>query len=306
MKLFKPTPWLPRLLALSLCATLVACAYNPPRNAELEQARSRLNLANQDGPTRQVAGDALRQANDAVMAAEKANTEGDSPARVAHLSYMANQYLTLTESTAEARTQQQVTARAGAERERMRLTQRTQEADAAQSALVQAKAQGQQQQVALAQAQQQGDQQQAALALSDAKLRSVREELKALNAKPTERGQVVTLGDVLFATGASSLQEQGMRHLMGLADFLKRHPEQQAAIDGYTDNVGSAASNQLLSERRASSVREGLIRLGVNARQLSSQGHGEMEPQASNESAEGRQINRRVEVLVTALAQAPR
>lgn len=147
----------------------------------------------------------------------------------------------------------------------MRLTQRTQEADAAQSALVQAKAQGQQQQVALAQTQQQGDQQQAALALSDAKLRSVQEEIKALNAKPTERGRVVTLGDVLFATGASSLQEQGMRHLMGLADFLKRHPGQQAAIDDYTDNVGSAASNQLLSERRASSVREGLSRRGVNA-----------------------------------------
>ena len=188
----------------------------------------------------------------------------------------------------------------------MRLTQRTQEADAAQSALVQAKAQGQQQQVALAQAQQQGDQQQAALALSDAKLRSVREELKALNAKPTERGRVVTLGDVLFATRASSQQEQGMRHLMGLADFLKRHPgNKRPSTVTPTTWAARPAINCCLSGAPAAC---GKVSVGLASmpRQLSSQGHGEMEPQASNESAVGRHINRPVEVLSTALAHAPR
>jgi outer membrane protein OmpA-like peptidoglycan-associated protein len=280
------------LIALAACATLVACSVTPPANPQLTQARARLNTANQDSAVRQVAGDALRQANSAVLIAEKAQMDGERPERVAHLSYMANQYLTLTEATAEARTQQVVSGRAGAERERMRLEQRTQEADTAQRALVQSQAQGQQQQQALVR--------------TDAQLRDVQAELRALNAKPTERGQVVTLGDMLFASGNATLQPAGQRHLGGLAEFLKRNPEQQAEIDGFTDNVGSAASNQVLSERRAASVREALIQMGVSARQLSSRGHGEMAPQASNDDAAGRQINRRVEVLVTASAQGPR
>lgn len=282
-------PSLPRLLTLALCASLVACAVNPPSNPQLTQARGRLNTANQDSAVRQVAGDALRQANTAVLMAEKSQMDSESPERVAHLSYMANQHLTLTEATAEARTQQAVSSRAGAERERMRLAQRTDDADSAQRALAQSQAQGQQQQQALVR--------------SDARLRDVQAELRALNAKPTERGEVLTLGDMLFATGNATLQPTGLRHLQGLADFLKRNPEQRAEIDGFTDNVGSAASNQVLSERRATSVREALIQMGVNGRQLSSRGHGEMDPQASNDDAAGRQINRRVEVLVTALAQ---
>ncbi len=306
MNNFNTSPWLPRLLSIGVCASLLACASNPPPSAELAQARSRLDSANQDSATRQVAGDALRQANTAVLAAEKAHADGDKPARVAHLSYMANQYLTLTQATAEARTQQMVTTNAAAERERMRLTQRTQEADAAQRALTQRTQEANAAQSALAQSQQQGQQQEMALGVSEAKRRELQEELTALNARPTERGQVVTLGDMLFASGAATLEPQGTRHLSGLADFLKRHPEQQAAIDGFTDNVGSEASNQLLSERRAQTVREALLQMGVEARQLSSKGHGEMDPQASNETAAGRQVNRRVEVLVTASAQMPR
>jgi outer membrane protein OmpA-like peptidoglycan-associated protein len=123
--------------------------------------------------------------------------------------------------------------------------------------------------------------------------------LRELNARKTERGLVVTLGDVLFATGQSQMQASGARVISQLAEFLKRNPQRTAAIEGYTDSVGSDSSNQLLSERRASTVMDALVGQGVPRSRLNSVGRGESMPVAANDTAEGRRANRRVEVVFT-------
>ena len=123
-------------------------------------------------------------------------------------------------------------------------------------------------------------------------------QLKDLNAKQTDRGMVVTLGDVLFDTGKSQILASGSSNIAKLADFFKRNPERTALIEGYTDDVGAAGANFELSQQRANAVMTALIGLGVTADRLTTLAHGEDMPTADNATAAGRQMNRRVEIVI--------
>ncbi|MCG5502092.1 OmpA family protein [Ectothiorhodospira lacustris] len=123
-------------------------------------------------------------------------------------------------------------------------------------------------------------------------------QIEAMNAKPTDRGLVLTLGDVLFATGRSELRGGAVRNLDQLAVFLREHPERTAIIEGHTDSVGSASANMRLSEQRADSVKRYLVRQGVDANRLHAAGRGQDYPVAENNTASGRQQNRRVEIII--------
>ena len=129
-------------------------------------------------------------------------------------------------------------------------------------------------------------------------------QITELNAKATERGLVVTLGDVLFATGKSELRGGTPSNLAKLAAFLNKYPDRSVSIEGHTDNVGSEDSNFSLSERRAGSVKSYLVNQGVAASRLTSTGKGEGAPVAGNDSETGRQQNRRVEVVIANSTQA--
>ncbi|GAB3030143.1 OmpA family protein [Bowmanella dokdonensis] len=133
---------------------------------------------------------------------------------------------------------------------------------------------------------------------SDAKAAELRTQLAELNARPTDRGLVITLGDVLFDTGMDSLRNGSSNHLDKLALFLKAYPERTAQIEGHTDDVGSDGANMLLSQRRAETVKAFLLTQGVADSRLNASGKGESEPLASNATADGRQQNRRVEVII--------
>jgi outer membrane protein OmpA-like peptidoglycan-associated protein len=125
-----------------------------------------------------------------------------------------------------------------------------------------------------------------------------RQELADLKAKKTDRGLVVTLGDLLFATGRSDLKGGAISNLSTLVAFLKRYPDRTVAIEGHTDSVGSENNNFALSQRRAESVRSFLMSQGIAANRMSASGKGEGSPVASNDNATGRQMNRRVEVVI--------
>lgn len=128
--------------------------------------------------------------------------------------------------------------------------------------------------------------------------------LQAMNGKPSERGTVVTFGDVLFDTGKAELRSGSLRNLQQLADFLRENPERRVRVEGFTDSVGGDDFNQQLSERRAQSVAFALQRLGVASDRTVSAGYGKEYPVASNASAESRQMNRRVEVIISAGSSA--
>lgn len=128
---------------------------------------------------------------------------------------------------------------------------------------------------------------------------SLEAELADLKLRKTERGLVLTLGDVLFDTGQATLKSGANGTLDRLAAALRDKSGRKVTIEGHTDNVGSDASNQGLSERRAQAVQLGLTERGVARSQITTIGKGENFPIASNDSVDGRQSNRRVELIFT-------
>jgi len=109
---------------------------------------------------------------------------------------------------------------------------------------------------------------------------------------------VLTLGDVLFDTGRAELKPGAGRTLDQLAQFLSEHPERRVQIDGFTDSVGSDAYNEELSQRRADAVKTALMTRGIDPARIGTEGYGKAYPVASNTDSGGRQLNRRVEVVI--------
>lgn len=125
-----------------------------------------------------------------------------------------------------------------------------------------------------------------------------RRGMRGYQMRQTRHGATFDLQDVLFETGSARLRAGAIERLRPLASYLGANPEVPVRIDGHTDSVGGDSANQLLSERRADSVRAALISMGVQENEFMVAGHGESMPTASNSTATGRQLNRRVEVTL--------
>jgi OOP family OmpA-OmpF porin len=133
----------------------------------------------------------------------------------------------------------------------------------------------------------------------DRQIRVLETELAELRADRTERGLVVTLSDeILFEVDQAELKPGGMQQLARVAEFLVENPDRNVLIEGHTDSTAPDAYNLALSQRRANAVEDFLITQGVDPTRMSAAGYGEQLPIASNDTAAGRQANRRVELVV--------
>jgi OOP family OmpA-OmpF porin len=141
--------------------------------------------------------------------------------------------------------------------------------------------------------------QKAAIAQAQASAeRSQDELLQQLRAERTDRGLVITLEDVLFEVNGAELQPGAQTELLRLAEYLKRNPDRKILIEGHTDNTGNSEYNLQLSQLRARSVESFLLGNGVPADRVRAIGYGETRPEAPNDTAGGRQQNRRVEIVI--------
>lgn len=120
-----------------------------------------------------------------------------------------------------------------------------------------------------------------------------------LQTRDSARGLIVSMSDTLFDTGKYSLGPEAREKLAKVAGILVSYPDLAIEVDGYTDNVGASEMNQELSEQRANAVRDYLVQEGVAEGSVTAEGFGEASPMASNDSATGRQENRRVELVVS-------
>jgi len=134
--------------------------------------------------------------------------------------------------------------------------------------------------------------------LASQQITSLTRQLENLQLRETESGVVVTLGDVLFASGQTTLVEGGRSSLEEVVDLLQTEPDKKIRVEGHTDSRGDAEANLLLSEQRAKAVLDALVSLGGASDRISSQGMGEDFPIASNEDEDGRARNRRVDVIL--------
>ncbi|WP_313299113.1 OmpA family protein [Diaphorobacter sp.] len=285
------------MLATSLIAAAVlsACASRDAPLEPLQKARAAVNTVVNDAKVVQLAPLELKSATDTLSRADKAWTEDADTAEATHLSNLAIRRAQIAQNVAQTRQLDTDIQQAGVDIERQRLqgsAQRAQmQADQARSAADQARS-------AADQARQQALTAEQRAAASAAQVKSLQAQLDELQAKQTERGLLVTLGDVLFEFGKSDLTSQAGPRLDKLAQFLTEFPNRKLLIEGYTDSVGTDAVNQTLSQRRAESVQRALVSRGVTPDRITTQGYGKQFPVADNGSPEGRAMNRRVEIVI--------
>ena len=311
------------LAAAVAAALLVACAATPVKPEGAAAARVRLSQLQADPDLTSRAPLAVKEAEDAVRAAEQPQSD---PNVGAYLVFMADRKVAVARATAQGHLAIDQRDALSGERAQMQLRARTSEADAAnrraftatadasrqkqrtedadrRAALSNAEADLQRQNADVLQyradaSQDRADASQDATAQAQGEAAELRRQIDGMNAKETDRGLVLTLGDVLFAFDTSTLSAGGSTHLNKLAQFLVKYPERTAQIDGYTDSVGGATYNQDLSQRRAEAVKSFLVAQGIEADRLDASGKGPSEPVADNATSSGRQQNRRVEVII--------
>ena len=303
------------LIAIAVASILLAaCAAAPVRPSGAEEARAKLTQLQSDPNLASKAPAAIAEAERAVQAAEQPQTDQSlGQYRV----YIADRKVDIARAQAQTRYFEDQRTTLEAQRQSARLDARTREADVATNRMERAQADDATQRLIASQAQVQADaaQSQANQARSDAdsanmaavisaqqsaqQSAELQHQIDTLNARVTDRGLVLTLGDVLFTTGRSDLLTGATVHLDKLVAFLNRYPDREVMIEGYTDSVGSQDYNQGLSERRAESVRHYLTGQGIDSGRLTASGKGESNPVAGNDSATGRQQNRRVEVIIS-------
>jgi outer membrane protein OmpA-like peptidoglycan-associated protein len=271
------------LTGMGLALALGACASMPQPNAALEDARAAVQTAEADPNVQRYSALDLEAAKKDLAIAEEAN-QAHKDAQVNQPAYLALQNARLAQAHAATKADDARVASGQAERDQIMLAARTREANNAKMAAANA---NQAKDAAINERDQAN--QEAARAQA---------ELEQLKATPTPRGQVLTLGDVLFDTGQAQLKPGAGRKLDQLAQFLMEHPERKVQIDGFTDSVGTDAYNEQLSQRRADAVKSALLFRGIDASRVNTEGYGKAYPVASNADSGGRQLNRRVEVVI--------
>jgi outer membrane protein OmpA-like peptidoglycan-associated protein len=277
---------------LGALVVLGACSTLPDRVDTLERARSVVRSVEQDDLASAVAANELAAAREAIAQADEAYAEHRSIELIEHKAYVAQRYAEISkERIATARAKEQI-ASAEAERNAVVLRARTREAEiaAAQAQNADREAQAARRQAEAAT--------QDALA-AEQRNRALERELADLHAKETERGLVLTLGDVLFDSNRATLKTSAGGALNRLAQFMRDFPHRQVMIEGHTDARGPDEYNVRLSEERAAAVRDALVARGVDGERIRTVGLGESYPVASNDTAEGMQENRRVEVVIS-------
>lgn len=295
------------LLALGACAT----RETPPQalleaTATVQQAQTN-PLVQSNAPLE------LKKASDTLARANALQAKGESVAEVSSAAYVAQRQAQAAIAVATAKANDDRIRASEVERERARADAREREAAASKDVAQVARrnAAAAEQNAAVAQQRAAAAEGQASVAIVAAaqtqqrneqlqqQTAALRAQLNELNAKQTERGMLVTLGDVLFELNRSEVKPGAMDSLRKLADFMRQNPERNVLIEGYTDSTGSAAYNEALSQRRAESVAKVLTDMGVSSAKVKFVGYGPAFPVSANTTESNRAMNRRVEVYIS-------
>jgi outer membrane protein OmpA-like peptidoglycan-associated protein len=283
------------LIASLLVATLIAgCALSPQPNASLQNARETYRIAAADPQVHTRAAVELASAERMLAEAERLWRDGVSPAIVTHHAYLAERRAKIAMETAAYRAAESRVATASEARNRILLEARERELENARAAAREAESARED-----AEARADAYAERASAADVAAELKRLQAEVTDIKWRLTERGWVLTLrNDLLFDSGKATLKTGAQRAIDKLAEFLNRTPDRDIAIEGFTDSTGSDETNRRLSERRADAVRQALIDRSVEAHRIDARGYGPSFPVASNDTPTGRQLNRRVEIVI--------
>jgi len=306
-------------IAVAFALTAAGCASLVP-NPALEDARAHVQAAASNPDVAARAPHEVKRAQEALAQADRAWRDNDSPTEVNHQAYLARTRAQTAMDLARARSATDELQMAQREVDRLRLAARERDAAFAQSEAQRQALAANAARADAARANQdaaRANQDAAAAAnaaaadrdramLAEQQAREARDRLAVMETRiieiegsQTDRGILVTLGDVLFEFGKADLLPVAEPRLDRLANFLKQFPEKKLLVEGYTDSIGSESYNRELSRRRAEAVHAALIRRGVDPARMAVEGYGKAFPVADNSNPTGRQMNRRVEVVVS-------
>lgn len=275
------------LLLLSLILPLsIGCGPSKMAKDQLAMARKTYEQAKADPDAAALAPIYLTDAENAIREAEQAGNSDE----MIHLSYVAERKARIAMTIAEGKKAEETIRKLNTETAEL---------------LAQKKKLDQQRELEAKRIQMEAEQARLAAKLAaeraakaKAEADMLMKELSELKARQTERGIVLTIGELLFAFAKADLSSKADKNVDKLATFLKKYPNRNVLIEGHTDNIGSEEYNLDLSQRRAESVKEKLIRNGVGPDRITTVGYGEKYPAVSNDTDENRALNRRVEVII--------
>jgi OOP family OmpA-OmpF porin len=304
----KPTnsSWIKIMVGLWIPVIILVAGCGPSQQEmmakdQLGRARSAYAQAKADRNVEALAPIAFADAGKALQVAEQVK----GPEKKAQLAYIAEKRAQIATASAEAKMAERDAEKMGRETSDLIAEKRTQEARIAMKEAEQAKAAAAAEAERATRAKAEAEQaRQAAQAEAEraarakAETEQLKKEMADLKAKQTERGIVLTMGEVLFATGKSDLSAAAMQSVNKLAEFLQKYPRQNVLIEGHTDSEGSDETNMTLSQKRADAVKEALTGRGVDAGRISTKGYGKKYPVTSNDTPAGQSQNRRVEVII--------
>jgi OOP family OmpA-OmpF porin len=268
-------------------AVFYGCATQPVQLQSVDTARSEYQQAAQNEDIKQYAPVALYEAEQQLQKLNIAIKEEADVAELDHLAYLVQQKVEIAKAKARQKMAASQIDELNKERAQIRMDLRQAEVKRAQQRAELAALETERERQRVQTLQQQ---------LQNIQAASVRQE---------PRGTVISLGDVFFDFDKATLKTGAVQNLDVLVRYLKENPKRNIVIDGFTDSVGSAAYNQQLSQKRAQSVIDYLVSQGISAKRLTARGYGEAFPVATNEEPGGRQLNRRVEVVVLREGQQP-
>lgn len=283
---------LPVVLAILAIGLLMAgCTTIPEKTAALERARTAYEQAKANPDITANAPVAMDEAAKTLQKAEQA----EDVEEMEHLAYLAERKTQIAVAVAEQRMAENQREQLFKETDKILLEAREREIEKAakEKALVIDKARGAVEAKTL-EAEMAREKTMEAISQKE----QLEREIAELKGKKTERGIVLTLGDILFETGKDVILPGAMATIDRLVEFLKKYPNRNVLIEGHTDSVGSETYNLGLSQRRADAVRTALISRGIDPNRITTKGYGESRPVASNATQAGRQQNRRVEIII--------
>ncbi len=329
----------PLMAAIVLAALLSACVSTPQSMSELDRAEAAVAALVADSEVRRYAQAEVREAENLLAHTQRRWSDGASRPDMLHLIQLTETQVDIARQTADFNRLEARVGELAVERDALRLQARAARAerDAALSEAERARAEAERlaeearraraEELARAAdqerreaaemsalAQQAAEEERRQRLVAEERARELEEEARQmreqaarlqeqiaeLEARPTDRGLVLTLGgDVLFDFDRHELRDGAMRTIDRIADFLNEYEDRKVLVEGFTDSTGARDYNMGLSERRAESVRTALIERDVDADRIRIRGFGPDFPVASNDNEAGRQLNRRVEIIIS-------
>jgi len=241
---------------------LSGCASHPNSDIALQQAGSDFQKVKEDSNVLRIAPKDVIRAGESLARADRLSSYWGSGGDVVHYAYLSQRYSAIAREHTELVLNEERAAKLELERQRLQL------------ALREAK---------LLSVQQQG--------------KWLEEQIASLTTTQTDRGLVMTLGDVLFDTGQAELKNSANRTVLKIVQFLQLNPKRVVRIEGYTDSTGGEQENLKLSRDRAQAVADVLVDLGIDDKRIQVEGYGDQYPVEVNASERGRAQNRRVEIV---------